>query len=345
MSDCLTRIVIHYDAGWGNRITLRGDQPPFSWEQGIDAVSIADGTWAHTSEIGGEGLIFKPLINDRRWSIGADYHISQGETLEIHPFFHDGMGSLERFHHFDTPIEIYLPPGYHENADRRYPVCYVHDGQNLFDPRTAFMGQVWGLHETIAGLVRSDLMEPIIAVGVYNRGAARIHDYTPSFDPVFGKGGGAAGYADMLIEDIKPYVDLSYRTKPGAEHTALMGSSLGGLVSLYMARRRPDIFGKVASLSSSFWWNQRNLIREVTQSRTHIPIKIYLDAGSQESWQETLVMYQALMACGYESGRDLYCFISPEHGHTEQAWRERAHMPLTFLFPPLRETTQALVPG
>jgi len=329
-----THLKIRYDAGWGNRISLRGDVAPFSWERGQDLVCEEDGLWTLRWDMTDEGMAFKPLVNDRVWAIGADYHIRRGETLEINPFFYDEDGSVERFHHFDTPIVVYLPPGYHENPDRRYPVCYAHDGQNLFDPNTAFMGQIWGLDMTIAKLVKSGLIEPLIAVGVFNRGAARIHDYTPSFDPSFGAGGGAESYAQMLIEEIKPFVDLHYRTLPEPRHTALMGSSLGGLVSLFIARRRPDVFGKVASLSSSFWWNSRNMIREVTRKREHIPLEIYLDAGSRESWEETLEMYQALMACGYEAGKDLFCFIAQDHGHSERAWRERVHMPLTFLFPP-----------
>ncbi|MDJ0842573.1 MAG: alpha/beta hydrolase-fold protein [Acidobacteriota bacterium] len=333
----LTRVCIHYDVGWENRITLRGDGGPFNWERGLPCHSVDAGTWVYEWEMEQESISFKPLINDEQWSIGVDYHIRRGETRNVYPFFHDDQGRLETVHHFDTPISIFLPPGYDENPTRRYPVCYIHDGQNLFDPQTAFMGQIWGLHETMTRLVRSGLMEPVIGVGIYNRGAARIHDYTPSFDPNFGEdgaGGGADSYNELVVEEIKPFVDLKYRTRTGPGDTGLLGSSLGGLVSLYMARTRPDIFGKVASLSSSFWWNRRNLIRQVIRSREHIPIKIYLDAGGQESWEETLAMYQALLSCGYVAGKDLYCYIAPNHGHTESAWGSRAHLPLTFLYPP-----------
>ena len=223
----LTSVHIHYDAGWKNLVTLRGDGGPFNWEQGRACHFDEEKVWHFTWEMEEESLSFKPLINDERWSIGANFHIRRGETRNIYPFFHDDQGRLETVHHFDTPISIYLPPGYNENPSRRYPVCYIHDGQNLFDPQTAFMGQIWGLHETITKLVRSGLMEPVIAVGIYNRGAARIHDYTPSFDPNFGNegaGGGAESYAELVVEEIKPFIDLKYRTRTDPKDTGLLGS-------------------------------------------------------------------------------------------------------------------------
>lgn len=332
-----TEVVIHYNTGFGRRITLRGDVPPLDWHRAFEATHNDQQSWTFQWDMDEEAAAFKPMFDDQHWSVGSDYHIRRGETRHIYPFFKENMGRLEEHHHFDTSIIVYLPPGYDENPLRRYPVCYVHDGQNLFKSETAFMGQTWGLHETMGHLVRDGLMEPIIAVGVYNRGAARIHDYTPSFDPNFGDGGaggGADSYMELVLQEIKPFVELNYRILSKPKHTGLMGSSLGGLVSLYMARERPDVFGKVASLSSSFWWNRRNLIREVIRSREYIPLKIYLDAGDRENWKETLAMYHALLSCGYEAGRDLYCHIAPNHAHKEYFWRERAYLPLTFLFPP-----------
>jgi len=340
-----TRVNIHFDAGWENALFLRGDCAPFSWEKGVTCTWTPGNIWTYEWEMHQPALEFKVLQNDSLWSAGSNYQIRRGETRHIYPFFKEGSGLLERFHYFDTPIIVYLPPGYEENAARSYPVCYMHDGQNLFDPEASFQGVAWDVHQTISALVLSDLMEGIIAVGIFNRGVARIHDYTPSFDPSFGDegaGGGADTYAKLVIEEIKPFIDERYRTKPGPANTGLLGSSLGGLVSLYMARSRPDVFGKVASLSSSFWWNGQNLIRQITHEREYVPIKIYLDSGGKESWRNTLEMYRALIACGYEPGVDLTCGIAPSHSHTERCWAERLHLPLTFLFPPKVRATADL---
>ena len=332
-----TTLHIHCDSGGQNQVFIRGERAPFSWDRGLAATRHEGNLWSFTWEMDGEALEFKVLINDREWSVGANLRVFAGTTKEVFPCFRRQRGRLELIHYFDTPIIIYLPPSYDQNRQKPYPVLYCHDGQNLFDPATSFKGEIWGIHETVEGLVAQGMMEEILIVGIFNRGLARLHDYTPSFDPAFrgvGAGGGADDYAAMIIEEIKPYMDRHYRTLADAGNTALMGASLGGLVSLYMARKRPDIFSKVASLSSSFWWNRRHLIRQVVSSRKKVPISIYLDAGTGDSWRETQAMYQALLSCGYEQGRDLHFHLAPRHAHSEQYWGERVHLPLTFMFPP-----------
>lgn len=332
-----TVIKVHYNAGWGRKITIRGDGDPFNWEEGVEAVWSENDCWTYSFEMEpGWELEYKVLLDDALWMIGSNQYIQAGECKHLFPFFETRVGRVEEHHHFDMPLSIYLPPSYDENEHKSYPVLYMHDGQNLFDPTQSFKGQIWGVHETVDRLVGEGLMDEIIAVGIYNRGAGRLHDMTPSHDPNFlgiGAGGGAAQYADLIINEIKPFIDSTFRSLPQRENTGLMGASLGGLVSLYMARTYHHVFGKVASLSSSFWWNNRQMLRQIVKSKEYIPLQIYLDAGTHnDGLPETRRMYDALIECGYSPGKDLFFFVAPKARHSEIYWARRLHIPLRFLF-------------
>src|SRR5689334_14518884 len=140
---------------------------------------------------------------------------------------------------------VYLPPMYDAEPDRRFPVLYMQDGQNLFDPATAFAGNSWRMGETTDALIMAGEIEPLIIVGIYNTGEHRIDEYTPVKDKRLG-GGEADAYGQMLAEELKPFVDRTYRTLPGAADCGLGGSSLGGLVSLYLGLRYTWLFSKLA---------------------------------------------------------------------------------------------------
>src|SRR5258706_6850424 len=158
-------------------------------------------------------------------------------------------GTLERLpsivsRFLPTPrdVLVYLPPGY-DAGSRRYPVLYMQDGQNLFDPATAFVkGKDWRLGETVDALLAAGAVEPFIVVGISNTGVQRIDEYTPTRDPRRQVGGKADLYVKLLAEELKPFVDSRYRTLPSLEATGLGGSSLRGLVSLYAGLLRPDVF-------------------------------------------------------------------------------------------------------
>ena len=148
-----------------------------------------------------------------------------------------------RFHHdfhsrflaHDRDVIVYLPPGYRKTKMKRYPVLYLQDGQNLFDGATSFIpGRDWGVDETAERLIKAGEIEPLIIVGIYNTGMDRLDEYTPTADDRLKKGGSADLYGRMLVDELKPFIDSSYRTNSGHEHTGLGGSSLGGLVSLYL---------------------------------------------------------------------------------------------------------------
>jgi predicted alpha/beta superfamily hydrolase len=207
----------------------------------------------------------------------------------------------------------------------------MHDGQNLFDASTSAFGVEWRVDETINARVRAGLMDEVIVVGVDNT-ANRIWEYTPCCDDTYG-GGGANVYERFLIDTVKPYVDQTYRTLPAKASTAIMGSSLGGLVSCYIARRNPAVFSKAGCMSSSFWWDDEAFTVQVEQSTAHPPVRVHIDAGTvNDGLPQTQRMDAALRADGYVQGVDLNFYVAQGASHNEASWAARVAIPLSFLF-------------
>jgi predicted alpha/beta superfamily hydrolase len=233
---------------------------------------------------------------------------------------------------------VYLPPGYDADRRRRYPVLYLHDGQNLFDAATAFVpGQDWHVNATAGELIKRGEIEPLIIVGIYNTGEHRIHEYTPTRDRRQRAGGDAALYGQMLTEEVKPFIDREYRTLPGAADTGLGGSSLGGLVTLYLGLLYPQTFGRLAVLSPSVWWDGRVILRIVRMTQPKPPLKIWLDIGTGEGKKTVLdarALRNELVRAGWIIGGDLQYFEIPDAGHNEAAWASRVGPFLKYLFPP-----------
>ena len=229
-------------------------------------------------------------------------------------------------------LRIYLPPSYSAQPQKRYPVLYMHDGQNLFDATTTSYGTAWDVGRTMDRLIANDDIEEAIVVGIDNT-PDRIPEYTPCCDPKYG-GGKLDAYQAFITDTVKPYVDRNLRTLPDREHTAIMGSSLGGIASVYIAERRPDLFSKAGGVSSSLWWNQRDLVTKAPSPSSLQPVKFYIDAGTNgDGMDDTVAMRDAMLANGYRLGKDLY-FYSAEGGvHNEKSWAERLHLPLMWFFP------------
>jgi predicted alpha/beta superfamily hydrolase len=245
-----------------------------------------------------------------------------------------------RFLKHDRDALIYLPPGYETDKKRRYPVLYLHDGQNLFDGSTAFVkGREWRVDETAQKLIESGAIEPIIIVGVYNTGD-RTDEYTPDADPKYKVGGLADRYGRMLTEELKPFIDANYRTLPDAAHTGLGGSSLGGLVTLYLAMRYPNTFGRIAVMSPSVWWSNRHILKAVNGLPHKLPFRVWLDMGTSEGGDEAAThldnardLRDELLGKGWKLGSELYYFEAAGAGHNEEAWADRMDLILRFLFP------------
>jgi predicted alpha/beta superfamily hydrolase len=234
---------------------------------------------------------------------------------------------------------VYLPPTYLENHAARLPVVYMHDGQNLFDPAAAFGGVTWRVAATVDEAAGTGRFPEVIVVGPANAGAARLAEYTPTADPQYGGGRGAL-YLRMLTEELKPLVDRELRTRPGRESTALLGSSLGGLISAWAGVVRPDVFGLVGAMSPSTWWDNRALLGLVASTGAARPLRVYVDSGdagpSSDDVANTRELANAYRALGYVDGVNFTYVVQPGATHTEAAWAARLPGALEALLGPGR---------
>ncbi len=225
----------------------------------------------------------------------------------------------------DRDIIVYLPPDYETAPQRRYPVFYLHDGQNLFDEETAFAGHEWHADEIAETLILGGAIQPVILVGIYNT-PHRIDEYTPTTDAHGHTGGKARLYAAMIIDELMPFIDALYRTLATRENTALGGSSLGGLVTLSIGLRHPEIFGKLAALSPSVWWNRGVILRMIRDLPAPRPRPANLaDIGTAEGAHPQRILRDArylrevLCRKGWTLGEDL-AYLEAEGGlHNESA--------------------------
>ena len=238
----------------------------------------------------------------------------------------DGLWSPQLGNRRD--LIVWLPPAYH-TSDRRYPVVYLQDGQNLFDPATSYAGD-WNLSQVMYDAAAEGL--DAIAVGIWHIGERRHEEFSPFDDVVKGAGSGEA-YLAFLVDTVKPLMDSCLRTLPDPDHTSVAGSSMGGLISLYAALARPDVFGTAGALSPSLWYADRAIF-DYLEGRSRTPARIYLDVGTDEG-AETLddVRYlrDILLQQGHEEGRDLL-YVEEEGGrHHELAWGHRFRSALPFL--------------
>ncbi|MDR3700400.1 MAG: alpha/beta hydrolase-fold protein [Candidatus Sulfopaludibacter sp.] len=250
--------------------------------------------------------------------------------IRLHRRFPSGYLSTPR------DIAVYVPPGYDESTIR-CPVLYLQDGQNLFDPATAFYGQDWRADITADELIRSGAIEPVILVGVYNTGVRRVSEYTPTRDPARRKGGKGDRYSQMLARELKPFIDSQYRTRKTGH--AVGGSSLGGLVALEAALLYPRVFAAAAVLSPSVWWDRRSILEMVRNHKAAQRPRIWLDSGTQEGQTPAEViadlrlLRDALLEKGWREGVTLHYLEAAGAGHNEQAWGARFGAVLEWLFP------------
>jgi predicted alpha/beta superfamily hydrolase len=265
----------------------------------------------------------------------------QPHTLTGDIRFHRSFHS--RILNNDRDLVIYLPPGYESSKKRRYSVLYLHDGQNLFDGATSFIpGKEWRVDETAELLISAGKIDPIIIVGINNAGSARSDEYTPTRDEKYKVGGKADLYGRMLIEELKPFIDSTYRTRKDAGHTGLGGSSLGGIVSLYLGLKYPDVFGRIAAVSPSVWFANKQIVFFVEALKSKPKTRIWLDMGTKEgrtaeealqSVSDARLLKWMLQKKGWKLGKDLNYFEAEGAEHNEIAWAARVDQILKFLFP------------
>ena len=245
--------------------------------------------------------------------------------------YHRGVSSA--FLSLRRDVIVYLPPDYFDSPERRYPVLYMHDGQNLMDASTANSGE-WLVDETAEQLIQAGRVEPLIIVGVSNT-SDRIAEYTYLPNPPHG-GGKADYYGRFLVEELKPMIDARYRTRPGAEDTGLAGSSLGGLVSLYLGLKYPGTFTRLGVISPSVWWAEKNILTQVQDLKTKPPLRLWVDMGTNEgkaAIDDARLLNKALEDEGWGPADLKYVEVEGA-GHNEGAWSARFGDVLRFLCPP-----------
>ncbi len=331
------------DGTFGTSIQLKpGTQVQFK---------VTGGTWelVEKSESGGE-IDNRYLIADEdktvqmviaSWASGQAQHRPE-PTLTGDIRKHENVRSANLNN--ERTLLVYLPPGYEDQPDRRYPVLYMHDGQNIFDAATSFAGDEWQVDEAAERLIAEGQIEPIIIVGIYNN-ADRMAEYVPG-PPVEGRGGGKGdAYARFVVEEVKPLIDQTYRTDPAREKTGIAGSSLGGLISLHMARAYPQTFGRCAGVSPTLGWPDRGLLTRwgAGDQSWMKKTRFWIDMGTAEgrplpgaSLPSSVLNARSLAAlfeqAGLEAGRDFRYLEVAEGQHNEAAWADRIDQILLFLY-------------
>ena len=217
-------------------------------------------------------------------------------------------------------VWIYLPPDY-ERTQKKYPVIYLQDGQNLFDDRTSYAGE-WQIDETLNSLFSKGDSGSIV-VGIDNGGEKRIADLSPFKNDKYGGGNGDL-YLDFIVNNLKPYIDHHYRTKSCRKHTTLGGSSLGALISVYGGVKYPKIFGKILAFSPAFWFNSKELNNYIVHSNTPLSKqKYYFIQGQKEDEGmdlETLKVIENLKSKNVKA-QNIYFKEDQQGKHNELFWQ------------------------
>lgn len=226
----------------------------------------------------------------------------------------------------DRTIRIYLPPDY-DHSNKRYPVVYMHDGQNLFDDATSYVGE-WGVDEILNELF-SETRIGIIVVGIDHGGEFRINELKPFDDPKYGKGEGRE-YTDFIVQTLMPYIEKHYRVSQQKENTAMIGSSLGGLMTLYAAKKYPDKFGKLGIFSPAYWIGQE-LKKELKEKPIADDLRVYSIMGENEGddmlehfVQFNLQLKDQLSETNFQ--------VIPNGEHNEHLWRKQFKSAMRWLY-------------
>jgi predicted alpha/beta superfamily hydrolase len=340
----------------GARVFIAGNQPALgNWDPGKIALRQQnDSLWSFAQKFP-KGLLVEFKITRGGWNAEAMYKsgvipdntrfvVRADTAIVIRPVAWSDLafkttggitGTVKYYRALKSPklrhprdVIVWLPPSYEKNKSRRYPVLYMHDGQNIIDPSTSFGGRDWHVDEVADSLMRAQKMEDLIVVGIYN---------TPDRTPEYSDSELGRAYAAFVMHELKPMIDSAFRTKPDAKNTAVMGSSMGGLISFLFAWWHPEVFSKAGCLSSAFLWDDNKILKEVKNyNGAKKPIRIYLDDGSEGLEAQLKPGYDEMVALlqekGYKPGSDLEYFYDIGAAHNEPAWAKRVWRPLLFMF-------------
>lgn len=335
-------------------VGLRGSKEPLSWSSDL-ALSDSDGDSVYTATV----AFLAPGYLDYKVKLGPDdahpnggweqglnrtlvlidsatVHVTRAFGSEAPVLADSRSGTIERIEAFesayglaDRPLEVLLPDGYADEDTTTYPVLYLHDGQNVFDQQAA--GAEWGVDEAALRLMRDGRIPPVIVVAVGNT-PNRIAEYTP-VPGADGMGGDAAAYEALLTNEIMPFIEARYRVRTGPEHTAVGGSSLGGLVTLHLMAMRPDVFGSGLAVSPSVWWADLAILD--TLPAPGPGRRLWVDVGTAEGpamIQGARFLRDSLEEAAWVVGTDLAYAEVPHAAHSERAWADRVPDMLLFLY-------------
>jgi predicted alpha/beta superfamily hydrolase len=292
-----------------------------------------------------EGTLVLPPRSVTILELGGEAPLPAGVTgtVKTHESFPSKRVAARR-------VDVWLPPGYGENATRRYPVLYMHDGQNLFDPALSYIGVDWGIDETMTRLIREGAVREAIVVGIWNT-PKRFEEYVPAkavteskmpddwADMVWLRKAALVSddYLRFLVEELKPFIDATYRTLPDRRDTFTMGSSAGALISIYALAEYPEVFGGAGGVSTH-WPMGDGLLIDYLEPRLaglrggH---RFYFDFGTatlDSNYEPYQRRVDALMRqAGFVEGVDWMTRKYEGDEHSERAWRRRVDVPLRFL--------------
>jgi predicted alpha/beta superfamily hydrolase len=227
-------------------------------------------------------------------------------------------------------VIVWLPPSYEEQQDQRYPVLYMHDGQQVFDPATSTWGRSWEVDRTATRLIHAKKIQDIIVVAAYSTDQ-RDKEYVP---PQKGE-----DYTRYMVEELKPFIDRNYRTRPDRQHTAVAGASLGGLISFYMAWKHPDIYFAAACFSPAFdYKGERSVFDLVKATRKTPDLRLLLYGGVADDLEQELITGMREMAKllhrrkQFKDPDNLMVIEDTGGAHNEATWAQHMEECLRFLF-------------
>ncbi|MCF7912794.1 MAG: hypothetical protein K9M99_09715 [Candidatus Cloacimonetes bacterium] len=302
-----------------------------SWatvEKGINGEEIANRIWqksANKWEIKAKIANWRDFVSEEN----EQPHSLTGNIIVQENFY---LPQLDRY----RTLRIYLPPDY-DSSKNRYPVLYMHDGQNLFDKSTSYAGE-WKIDETLEKHYNQHLKNGVIVVGIDNHSAKRLDEYSPWTNAEYKAGGEGDKYVEFIAETLKPWIDSHYRTKVEAEFTGIAGSSMGGLISLYAGARYPQLFSRLGIFSPAFWFSREEMLAYLTKYPLLKSSRVYIDVGTQEGdnlqqrdayLNDARQMYEFLLKSGLDE-KNIRLIISEGDGHNETAWAKR--FPAAFLW-------------
>jgi len=331
---------------------VRGDACGLNWDKGV-AMTRLKGTDQFTINLDCDATTkfeVKLLVKDSTWMLGANHHVdlSQESTLTVYPWFNTKAGSTatiiknvySKELNNTRDVIFYTPPSYNENTYKRYKnVLIMHDGQNLFNPATAPYGS-WNAQQALDSSIIGGASDEVLIVGPYNT-PDRNDEYTYIYDPSEGCGGKGDLYLDWLESTLLPLVKDQFRVDISRETLGILGSSLGGLISCYGGWTRPEVYGKVGCMSSSFWWDSNDYQKHVVTASTPAapPPQFYMDSGTGSTGEKECTLYtsqvkEEMEERGFVDGQTVETYVDEGATHSESSWGPRLHFPIEFLYPP-----------